>query len=301
MRKVLTAALSVFVCAALLFSTVSTAFDGTDRAPLQVGILSDIHYYAEKMTGNWCDAFMHYAENALSERYETPAILESALSALTAHAEENGMKYVFIPGDLTANGEYDAHVELAARLERFEEETGLSVIVTNGNHDINNFNGITFESGKKEAARITTPDEFREIYQNLGFDLAYHTYTPQNGRAGMLSYSVRLDGGYRLIVLDVNKYTADVTGNGTDSKETGGGITDGLMEWALAEIEDAKACGEAVIGMEHHSIVEHFKLHSSIFKLFVVDEIIPPSSSFSSSTTGRSAPRRLPTRDCTTW
>ncbi len=272
MRKVLTAALSVFVCAALLFSTVSTAFDGTDRAPLQVGILSDIHYYAEKMTGNWCDAFMHYAENALSERYETPAILESALSALTAHAEENGMKYVFIPGDLTANGEYDAHVELAARLERFEEETGLSVIVTNGNHDINNFNGITFESGKKEAARITTPDEFREIYQNLGFDLAYHTYTPQNGRAGMLSYSVRLDGGYRLIVLDVNKYTADVTGNGTDSKETGGGITDGLMEWALAEIEDAKACGEAVIGMEHHSLVEHFKNHSSIFQLFVVDD-----------------------------
>ena len=205
MRRVLSAFLSVLLCAALLFSCVAFAFDAPERAPLQVGVVSDIHYFAEKMTGNWCDAFMRFAQNAFSERYETPALLESALAALAAHAEENGMKYVLLPGDLTANGEYDAHVELAARLERFEQETGLSVIVTNGNHDINNHNGFTFEHGKREDARITTPEEFRSIYQNLGYDLAYHTFTPQNGRAGMLSYSVRLDGGYRLIVLDVNK------------------------------------------------------------------------------------------------
>ncbi len=272
MRRAFSVILSALLCAALLLSTVAFAIDGAPQAPLQVGVLSDVHYFAEKMTGNWCDAFMQFTRSSATQRYETPALLDSALAALTAHAEENGMKYVLMPGDLTANGEYDAHVELAERLERFEQETGLSVIVINGNHDINNSNGFTFESGKMQPARITTPDEFREIYENLGYDLAYHTYTPQSGRAGALSYSVRLDGGYRLIVLDVNIYSSDVTKKGTDEHETGGAITDGLMEWALSEIEDAKACGEAVIGMEHHSIVEHFKLHSSIFKLFVVDD-----------------------------
>ena len=272
MRKVLSAALSALLCAALLLSCVAFAFEAEERAPLQVGVVSDIHYFAEKMTGNWCDAFMQFANSSATQRYQTPALLESALAALTAHAEENGMKYVLLPGDLTANGEYDAHVELAARLERFEQETGMSVIVTNGNHDINNYHGFTFENGKREVARITTPEEFREIYQNLGFDLAYHTFTPRDGRAGMMSYSVRLDGGYRLIVLDVNIYSSDVTKKGTDEQETGGAITDDLMEWALSEIEDAKNCGEAVIGMEHHGIVEHFEIQSSIFQLFLVDD-----------------------------
>lgn len=272
MRRVISAFLSVLLCMVLVLSCVAFAIDTDERAPLQVGVVSDIHYCAETMTGNWCDAFMQYAQNTSKEHLQTPGLLESALAALAAHAEENGMRYVLLPGDLTANGEYDAHVELAARLERFEEETGLSVLVINGNHDINNYHGFTFRNGKREEARITTPDEFREIYRNLGYDLAYHTFTPQNGRAGMMSYSVRLDGGYRLIVLDVNKYTADATEKGTDVQETGGAITDELMAWALAEIEDAKACGEAVIGMEHHGIVEHFKVQSSVFQLFLVDD-----------------------------
>ena len=105
-----------------------------------------------------------------------------------------------------------------------EEETGLSVIVTNGNHDINNFNGVTFESGRKAPARPTSPEEFHEIYRNLGYDLAYHTFSSDG--AGQLSYSVQLDGGYRLIVLDVCKYSADATDDGEDSHQTDGAIPD---------------------------------------------------------------------------
>ena len=272
MRKTIRSLLSVLLCAAMLLSSVCTAFAVPEKAPLQAGLISDIHYFGKTCAGNYSQAFLTFAEKNANERYETPALLESALAALTEHARENGMKYVFIPGDMTANGEYDNHAELAARLEQFEADTGIQVIVTNGNHDINNYNGFTFENGKKEKARITTPEDFREIYKNLGYDLAYHTYTPKTGKAGGLSYSVQLDGGYRLLVLDVNKYSADATDSGEDSHQTEGAISDGLMEWALDEIADAKAHGETPIGMEHHSIVQHFDLQNSLFKAFLVDD-----------------------------
>ncbi len=272
MRKCLQILLSVALCAAMLAGMVSGAFAlPEERAPLQVGVVSDIHYFSERMTGGYCEPFMQWQETDFHERYETPALLDSALAALAAHAEENGMKYVLIPGDLSANGEYYANVGLSERLNRFEEETGLSVIVINGNHDINNYNGMTFEGGKKKSARLTTPEEYLELYKNLGYDLAYHTFTPKNGRAGMMSYSVQLDGGYRLIVLDVCRYTSDVSPKGKDYAEVGGQITDELMQWALDEIADAQANGEAVIGMQHHSIVEHHSVHSDVFQPFLVD------------------------------
>ena len=62
MRRALSAFLSVLICTALLLSCVAFAFDTQERAPLQVGVVSDIHYFAKKMTGNWCDAFMQFAD-----------------------------------------------------------------------------------------------------------------------------------------------------------------------------------------------------------------------------------------------
>ena len=241
-------------------------------APLQIGIISDIHYYGENISGNYCDAYMDYVENGSRQQYQTTALLDSAFTALEEHAKENGMKYVLIPGDLTLNGEYLNHVELAEKLKEFEENTGLQVFVTNGNHDVNNYRGFTFENGKKESARICTPEEFKEIYADFGFNDAYHTYTPSTGKAGMLSYSVQLDGKYRLIVMDTNKYSADFTDSGEDKQETGGDLSDGLYEWVLSEIEDAKENGETPIGMAHHGFSEHYDLQSEIFTLFLIED-----------------------------
>ena len=272
MKKTVRSVFAALLAAMLVLASFSVAFAAEEKAPLQVAVISDLHYFSERATGNWCDAFMQYAESKPKEYCETPALLDSALTAIAAHAEENGLKYVLIPGDLTPNGEYDNHAELSERLEQFEKDTGLSVIVINGNHDINNLYGTTFKNGKKESARKTSPQEFREIYKNLGYDLAYHTFKPSKGRAGGLSYSVKLDGGYRLIALDTGKYTGDVTKDGRDFQETGGGITDELMQWALDEIEDAKRNGETPIGLEHHGMVQHFEIQNSIFQVFLVDK-----------------------------
>ena len=149
------------LCLLLICTAAAPAFAAEEHAPLQIGVISDIHYFSEHNMGGPCEAFLRYEATNASERYESQGLLHSALTALATHARENDMKYVLLPGDLTANGEYWNHVELAEKLEAFEQETGLSVIVINGNHDINNYNSITFENGRKETARTLRPAEFR--------------------------------------------------------------------------------------------------------------------------------------------
>ena len=242
----------------------------TDKK-VSFAVMSDMHYYPASLTGNYNEAFMKSVKTALArEPYQSVGLVDSALAGIAEHAKKNGMKYLILSGDLTSNGEYEAHKQLAARLERFEKETGIQVMVINGNHDINKANGTTYESGKAELARRTTPEDFLEIYKNLGYDLAYHRYTPSKGKANMLSYSVRADG-YRFIVMDTGKYSSDVTEKGVDLAETAGCLTAEATDWVLGEIADAKAKGETVIGVNHHNFVPHFKGEYTIIRGFVID------------------------------
>lgn len=243
-----------------------------EKAPVQLAVVSDIHYYPQILMGDKGEAWKAYSENNGRQFTQANGLIDSALYAIGKHSAENGLKYMLIPGDLTKDGEYEGHTELAARLERFENETGIQVLVINGNHDINNRNTTSFKKGVEEACRQTRPEEFRSIYKNLGYDLAYHTYTPPAGeQAGMLSYSVRLDGGYRLLALDVCKYTGDATSDGEDQHETGGYISESLMAWALDEAAQAQSAGETVITMTHHNLINQFEIQQSMFQSFVVD------------------------------
>ncbi|HZK39101.1 MAG TPA: metallophosphoesterase [Clostridia bacterium] len=252
-----------------IFSALTTV----QKTPLQIALISDTHHYPQVLMGSKGEAWEKYCKDNSTQHPQSSALLDTALNAIAVHAQENACKYVLLPGDLTKDGEYEGHLEMAARLEQFELETGIQVIVTNGNHDINNSNASTFENDKPEPARPTTPEEFRSIYSNLGFDLAYKTYTPPAGKkAGMLSFSVQLDGGYRLLVLDGCKYSADSSSKGIDEHESGGNYPPELWAWAKAEMADATSRGETVIGMTHHNIIKQFEVQPSMFQAFVIDK-----------------------------
>lgn len=251
-----------------VFSAVGQA----QKAPLQIAVVADTHFYPQALMGNDRAAFEAYCKMTARQFSQTNALLDAGLGAIALHAQTNGTKYLILPGDLTKDGEYEGHTELAARLELFERETGIQVMVINGNHDLNNSGAEAFVNGKMVPSRTTTPEEFRTIYANLGYDLAYNTYTPPAGeKAGMLSYSVKLEGGYRFIALDGGKYSSDNTEKGIDEHETGGNFSEGLMAWALAEMADAERNGETVIGMMHHNLVPQFETEPSLFQDFVID------------------------------
>ncbi len=235
--------------------------------------VSDIHYYPESLSKYKGEAFYTYLRGNNCVYDNLNGILNATFDSLAAEALQKGLKYVVLCGDLTINGEYEGHVALAERLRKLEEDTGLKVFVINGNHDINNPNGADFSDpdGMRHAARMTTAAEFYDIYRDFGFDEAVSMYSaPDTGKAGALSYAVIADG-YRLIMVDAGKYTADNTAKKRDIQETGGNITPEVFEWISQQVDAAKENGETPLVFTHWNASEMNYMHGEVLQGFVID------------------------------
>lgn len=262
-------ALCLLLAAAIAALSIPFSAFAAEPKELNIGVISDIHYFAPSSMGSDLDKFAEISKMNASTSFLAESIMDSAFAALKKQAEENGMKFVLVPGDLTKNGEYTGHIEIAKRLRQFEKETGVQILVINGNHDINNSDAAKFKNGKWVDDAKTSPELFRSIYADLGYDLADSFYKPEEGKAGGLSYAATIDG-YRIIALDGGVYSSDVTADGTDEHETRGEFTPGLMEWAVNEIKKAEKKGLTVIGLSHFNFVPHFEVEESILEPFVI-------------------------------
>ena len=120
--------IAVIVCMTLVLAALPTgvfsAFAQTEKGKLKVTSISDIHYFAdsEKGTGNtkngFSEAYNEWNDKGSRQHNEVDALLTAALDK----AAEEKSDYVFLPGDLTLNGELAGHKALAAKLEAFEKE-----------------------------------------------------------------------------------------------------------------------------------------------------------------------------------
>ena len=270
-------------CAAAILLTLlllpAPAAFAADANTLKIAVISDVHLYPEAMTGNNSEAYR--LENSGKPSIHTEGLLKSALAAVERDGKRKGIRFLLIPGDLTRDGEYEGHVLLAKYLKDFEKRTGIQVAVTNGNHDIRNSNAQTYADGKSKAARITQPQEFYEIYKDLGFDLPnLSRYQPPKGmEGGGLTYAGDLGRNYRLITIDDCKYSADYTDE-DDEHQTGGRLSPAHLEWVKNEIETARKAGKTVIGMMHHNTTEHIGYEGSLFQDFVVEDYRKVRSTF---------------------
>lgn len=263
--------LAVFIVLSLVFCIAQPAYGLDQRGQMTdsvyFSVMSDIHYYPESLMGDKSEQWYSDCRAGAKQYNESDAILTSALTAVGEKAEEQGTKYLLIPGDLTRNSEYEAHVQLAKKLEAFEAEYGIQVIVTNGNHDVNVDAACTYENNFAQPTRATTAAEFREIYKNLGFDLATEEFKPTTENShGMLSYVVDLNEGYRIIVVDGCIYDPDERGY----SETGGYISDEQMKWIEAKTKEATAADKTPFMMIHHSLAPHMELEPSVTQDFTL-------------------------------
>ncbi len=260
--------LSILLVFAVLASCVPL-MASADESKIRFGVVSDIHYLAPSLKGGTNEEWIEFVNNKHKEYNEIDSLIDNALDGIKRNAIENGENYVLIPGDLTKDGELESHKALVKKLEAFEKESGLSVLVIPGNHDIHNSNATSYKNGEKEPAEITTPEQFREIYKNLGYDLADSFFVPESGKkGGMLSYAATL-GNYRIIGIDSCMYSEDNGAKGNEHK-TDGKIADGLLDWIVAESEKAKESGLTVIGMQHHNLIPHSAIEEATLQAFVV-------------------------------
>ena len=275
--------LALLLCLTLLLGSaqlMSVAAAGKQKVvhTLPFATISDPHIFPDCEQGSRGETWMEYCRLVAKMFNESETIIRTALTTACERAKKNGTKYILIPGDLTKDGEYAAHTELARILLEFEANYDVNFLVIDGNHDINSLQACTFKNDKLEPARSITYKEFPKVYENLGYDLLAKgtkklpaRYSPKlKPVPGALSYVADLGDAYRLIVVDTCKYSF---GKPAD-EQTDGMITEDLMQWIEGWAKKSYDEGKVPFMMCHHSLAAHMETEASITHAFVLDEYI---------------------------
>ena len=270
--------LSTILAVAMLLSFLPTiAFaqeTSIEDKQLQVAVISDLHVVPPSMWGDNPDSEAAIASDRKMFA-ESAAIFDAAIAGII----EQSPDVVLVPGDLTKDGEYDAHIYVAEKLAEIKEALpDVNIYVINGNHDINNPHAYDYSSGRAVAVDSVTPEEFREIYSGLGYgDNTSEYFVPSAGQAGSNSYVTRPADGFTVIAIDAAKYSADATRSGLDRQETGGNLSAELLTWVLEKTLEAEELGDTVIAFMHHGLVPHFSLEPTLLADFLADNYIEAS------------------------
>lgn len=241
MKKFLSVALSVI----LLLTSVSVIGSAVEQeSDLKFAVASDLHYNVpeEELTasGEIDDEIYWYANRRAAMENESGFIIDEFLNQC---AENDDVDFVLISGDIVDNGRAIAqeHTDVAAKFAAFEEKTGKQIYVTVGNHDA----GFNSE---------TTPEKFKEIYHDYGYDQAL-TISDDD-----CSYTANLGEKYRLISLDSCNHDAS----------TEDGMTAAKMDWVRKQAQQAKKDGRYPILMMHHNLLDHMPMQSLFSQNFIV-------------------------------
>ncbi|MBI9091943.1 MAG: choice-of-anchor I family protein [Desulfobacterium sp.] len=212
-------------------------------------VVSDPHFYDTGL-GTTGTAFESYLAGDRKLLRESNAILDSAIDSIIAAKPE----FIIFPGDLTKDGAKTSHQGFAQHLKRLEENN-IKAYVICGNHDVNNPHAMGFSGETKTKVDHVTPDGFKEIYADYGYEEALYT-DPDS-----LSYVVEPTDGTWLIAMDSCRYDTNLE---IGTPITGGKFKPETRAWILGIIEEGKSKGKNIIGMMHHGILEHFTGQSQI-------------------------------------
>ena len=238
--------ISLILSATLLFTSVplSVFAENETENELKLATLSDISFVSEENRGGYNEAFLLDAKANGYQYEQIDGIVDSTFESIRQKVENEGLKYLLVNGNLTYGGEYTNHVAIAEKLLELEAQTGVNVIVCNGPTDANSATASSFKNGSREYVTPATASQFKTIYSELGYDIAANKYNAFDQNSAGLSYSVELDGGYRLLVIDATYFEYRNGHNAVSGK-----ISNKLLEWIKTECTIARHAGQTLIGM----------------------------------------------------
>ncbi len=236
--------ISIILSAVILFSLVAVGFSAYAQDDTTTfAVASDLHYVEPRaeLEGPIDDPIYWYANRRAAMEDESSFIIDEFLRQC---AEDDNIEFVLLPGDLVNDGRtiVQQHIDVAAKLKKFEQESGKPVYVINGNHD----NG----AGENDFKY----DDFIENYYQFGYDEAIATME------GNCSYVAELNDEYRLIAVD----SCDPT------KSTEDGMTSDKVDWVLEQAEKAYEDGKYPILMMHHNLLDHLPVQRILSRNFII-------------------------------
>lgn len=214
-------------------------------SPLTLTVLTDTHYYSKE---NGTSGKAYDFANLKSQKLlaESPEVLDEAFRQIANDGESD---IVLISGDVTNNGELNAHAEFISMLRNLKAK-GKRVYVITATHDYRD-GGVT--DGYKGDDVYDVPTALRsmlfDMYREFGPDEAIAVHMPS------MSYVVQLEDGYRLFALN-----DDTNLNGKS------GFSDECFEWITEQAKKAREEKQFIIAMTHHPLIAPSPIYELIGK-----------------------------------
>lgn len=214
-------------------------------SPLTLTVLTDTHYYCKEngISGKAYDFANSKSQKLLAESGE---VLQSAFSQIVT---DNKSDIVLICGDITNNGELNAHAEIIAMLRELKTK-GKRVYVITATHDFRK-EGFTdgYNGDEKYKVPAATRDLLFDMYREFGPDEAISVHRES------MSYVIQLADRYRLFALN------DDTNLGGKS-----GFSDECFAWIAEQAKKAREENQFIIAMTHHPLIAPSPIYEIIGK-----------------------------------
>ncbi len=222
-----------------------------DTNTLKVAIASDTHLLSPKLYEQNQAFYDFVNKNPILLVEYTSLFLDCLIQTLI----ENDTDILILSGDLTTNGELQSHLDLSYKLN-YLEENGVEAFVIGGNHDINNPWAMSFNNNKMERTDNVSPEQFKEIYKNFGYEQATSVDNDS------LSYYVDINNSLGLLMIDSNYYKYNTEYPHANSK-----ISSSTLNWIEEILEQNN--DKDIITVSHHTVLTHNKL---FIKNYTIDE-----------------------------
>ena len=235
-----------FIINLFLFSFYSCASkEGTSFI-----VVSDTHYLTKEYMN---DPLRNYDEDPIATDGKTVQYNRELFNELLNKVKKEKPTYFIVTGDISYNGDYKSHVEIASKLQEIKEE-GIIPLVIPGNHDTEIENPRDYSSKQYPSVKNTTIEEFEEIYQEFGYKDAL--YRDSNS----LSYIVETSNDEWLFMMDTttNRYNYEFGENFVYGKIFS-------LPWLEEKLMEATEKGKKIISFSHHSMVSHNPRYDTSF------------------------------------
>ncbi len=201
---------------------------------LTITVLTDTHYYCKE---NGTSGKAYDIANSKSQKLlaDSSVVLESAFNHIK---NDNESDIVIISGDLTNNGEMNAHYEFIEMLRELKKD-GKRVYVITATHDFRkNEVADLYKGDEKLQTKAASREILYDLYKEFGPDEAIAVHRES------MSYIVQLCDGYRLFALN-----DDTNRNGKS------GFSDECFEWISERAKEAREENQFIIAMTHHPLI----------------------------------------------